>query len=228
MAHTSNLEKELELEQLQNEARALEEREGITAAIERAIEGRFIPLGIGADEDVSPAEYFADERDHYTKHTRNAYFSIQDAETRKKLIKILRRIEKIHSLSFEDDIAEARKAVNVAKAQAAKQPWLKAAFFSGGIVAMGYSFFNMQGAIGGAIVGFFVGQGIIGEAKSAAYTQSENAAMALKDAKQSLNEHNLWPECFNLNEELTGERDKELDRQSAWGNILQAQSKTEN
>lgn len=228
MALTSNSEKELELEQLQNEALALEARENITAAIDRAMEGSFIPLGIGADEDVSPSEYFAYERDHYTEHTRNAYFSIQDVETRKKLIKILRRIEKIHNLSFEDDIAEAKNEANAAKARVAKQPWIMAAFSAGGIVALGYSLFKMQGAIGGAIVGFFVGQGIISESQRAAITQSENAAMALQDAKNSLDEHNLWPECFNLNEELTGERDKELDRQSAWGNILQAKSKTKN
>ena len=50
------------LERLQNECRSLEEQAAISQTMERAREGRFIPLGVFG-EDVSPQEYFADELD---------------------------------------------------------------------------------------------------------------------------------------------------------------------
>ena len=49
-----------ELERLQSECRALEEKAGLSQVMERAREGRFIPLG-ALGEKVTPDEYFADE-----------------------------------------------------------------------------------------------------------------------------------------------------------------------
>src|ERR1700682_2686896 len=70
----------------------LEEKAGITAAMERAREGQFIPMG-ALGEKCSPAEYFADEHDAVRTKTRDAYFSVSDLALRKELISADRQFD---------------------------------------------------------------------------------------------------------------------------------------
>lgn len=80
------IERDAELRALGAERTALEERAGITAAIERAQEGRFMP-----DPEDSSEEYSANHHDAVRRMTRDAYFGVQDVALRKGLIMAQRR-----------------------------------------------------------------------------------------------------------------------------------------
>jgi hypothetical protein len=189
--------------------------------MERAREGRFIPLD-AMGEKASPDEYFADEHDYFRGKTRDAYFSVQDVELRERLIAAQRKIEGHVLRSFEADIAAASHAVSIATAKTQDQPWTKAAVFAVGAVAVGYWVFGLVGAIAGAVGGFFLGQGVISEAKSKAIAEVNQATQELENARNELAQRSLWPECFSSSEEIFGEREQHLDRESAYANVLQA------
>lgn len=208
------------LKQLQDVCLALEEESGISKAMERAREGRFIPLG-AMGEEASPDEYFADENDHFRDKARDAYFSVQDVELRKRLITAQRKIDSYVMRSFDADIAAANHAVSVATTKTQSQPWTKAAVFAVGAVAIGYWVFGLVGAIAGAVGGFFLGQGVISEAKSNAIAEINQATQELENARKERAQRSLWPECFSSSEEITGEREQHLDRESAYANVLQ-------
>lgn len=217
----SSVESPDELKRLQEECIALEDQAGITQAMERAREGRFIPVG-AMGEEASPEEYFADEHDHFREKARDAYFSVEDLALRKRLIAIQRKIERQVRRSFEADVVAANRAVNAAKAKASQQPWTTAALFAVGAVGVGYWLFNVVGAIAGAVGGFFLGQGLIAEARNRANGELEQAMLELEQAKKSQAENALWPECFSAMEEVTGEREEQLDHESAYANVLRA------
>ncbi len=80
---TNPIESRRTLQQLHEASYALEERASITKKMERAREGRFIPLGAVGDK-ATPDEYFADEHDSFREKARDAYFSVQDVELRKQ------------------------------------------------------------------------------------------------------------------------------------------------
>ena len=217
----SSLEQMDALKQIQNACLVLEEEAGISKAMERAREGRFIPLG-AMGEDASPDEYFADEHDHFHDKARDAYFSVQEVELRKKLIASQRKIDSHVMRSFEADIAAANHAISIATAKMQNQPWAKVAVFAVGAVAIGYWAFGLVGAIAGAVGGFFLGQGVISEAKSTAIIEFNQVTQELEDARKERAQRSLWPECFSRSEEITGEREQHLDRESAYANVLQA------
>jgi hypothetical protein len=217
----SPLERTDELKRLQEECLALEEQAGLSQAMERAREGRFIPLG-AMGEEASPDEYFADEHDHFRDKARDAYFSVQEVALRKKLIAAQRKIESHIRQSFEADIAAANRAVSVAKARTRNQPWTKAAVIAVGAVAVGYWAYGLVGAIAGAVGGVFLGQGVLSEARNNANAELEQAAQELEQARKDQAQRSLWPECFSRSEEITGEREEHLDRESAYANVLQA------
>lgn len=210
------------LEQLHTECFALEKEAGIAQPMERAREGRFIPLG-ALGEDASPDEYFADEFDHFREGARNAYFSVEDANLRKRLIALRQKIDTHVAKSFDADLEAVQQVVSAARRKTTNQPWELAAFWAVGAVAVGYWTFNLVGAIGGAVAGFFIGQGVVANAKRAAQTELEQAENELKQLQKDKQVHALRPECFSFDEEITGKRDEQLDQQSAYANILQAQ-----
>jgi hypothetical protein len=214
---------EEKLEELERKCNALESSAGITEDVERAREGRFIPLG-AFGEDVSPDEYFADEYDYIRRKIRDAYFSVKDIELRKELIKLRREIEKYHQESYQGDINLAHKEIDKAKLNGRKLPWETAALLGVASVALGYWLFDIVGALAGAVGGFFIGQGTISDARSIAETELEQATNELKQAENDQKLMRLRPDCFSLEEELAGERDERIDRESAYANILQSQN----
>ncbi len=217
----SSLEQMDALKRLQEACLALEEEAGISKAMERAREGRFIPLGT-MGEEASPDEYFADERDYFRRKVRDAYFSVQDVKLRKRLIAAQRKIDSHVMRSFEADIAAANHAVSIATTKVHNERWIKAAGFAVGAVAIGYWAFDLVGAIAGAVGGFFLGQGVVSEAKSNAIAEVKQATQELEIARKEQAQQSLCPECFSSSEEIAGEREQHLDRESAYANVLQA------
>ena len=89
---------------------------GLTDAMERAREGRFIPLGVFG-EKVSSEEYFADEHDHLRSKTRDAYFTVRDMELRKQPIASARKVEQLIRQSLDEDVISANRQVATASAR---------------------------------------------------------------------------------------------------------------
>lgn len=142
---------------------------------------------------------------------RDAYFSVADLELRRRLISTERKLHEAWLRSCDDDIRKAER--NVAKARAAsdRPPWEMAALIAGVCVAVGYVGAGLPGTIGGAVVGFFLGQGTIANAKSKARQHLDSAEDLLKEAKADNEELAKRPEYFTVGEELTGERDGSFD-----------------
>lgn len=209
------------LKRLQQECRDLEDEAGISIAMTRAREGRVIPLG-AMGEDASPDEYFADENDYFREKARDAYFSVQDLKLRKRLIAVQRKIDSHILRSFDAEIASAKHAASIATAKIHNQPWTKAAIFSVSAVAFGFWIFGLAGAIAGAVAGFFLGQGVISQAKSQAIAEVNQATEELTNAQKEREHRSLWPECFSSSEEVLGDREPHLDRESAYENVLRA------
>jgi len=187
--------------------------------MEQAREGRFIPLG-AAGEKATPDEYFADEHDYFRGKTRDEYFSVQDIGLRKNLIEALRKNESHITQTFADDILAANSEVATAKKKMMVEPWTTAAIVAIATVGVGFVAFSLPGAIAGAVGGFFFGRGVIANAKAEANNLLEQATERLEEAKKEQALHSLWPECFTLNEEITGEREEHLDHESAYANVL--------
>jgi hypothetical protein len=205
-------ERSQELVRLREDCKVLEDKAGLSKLMERAREGRFIPLG-AFGEETSPQEYFADEHDHLRGKTRDAYFSITNMELRKQLIATQRLVESRLRQSLQQDIIAANREVLMATAKVQRQPWGKAALFSIGAVAIGYWVFGIVGAISGAVCGFFLGQGVISEARNEANAELAQASNDLEQTQKEESEDSLMPEFFSYSEEISGERDTALDSQ---------------
>ena len=216
------LERMAERDRLRSEIDALEKKAGLTEIMKRAREGRFIPLG-ALGEKVSPDEYFADEHDHLRSRTRDAYFSVADIELRKRLIATVRRVESLTRRSCEEDVIAANRAVAAAATTAQRQPWGKAALLGVALVAVGYWAFDTVGAIGAAVAGFFLGQGVIATARTNANAELAQASRELEQAQKDNADSSLMPEFFTSREELSGDRDRRADEESAYANTLQKQ-----
>jgi hypothetical protein len=204
------MKKDEKLTQLEDECLALEQHAGIAQAMERAYQGSLFPLGAGDGEDPSPDEYFADESDILRRRMRRAYFSVQDVDLRRKLIALRRKWDKHFLKSFDADVAKADDELREAKQRALSQPWGKSALCAVGAVAIGYWAFHIAGAVGGAVAGFFIGQGIVAKAKREAQAEIEGAENNLADCKRYRYVNALHPESFSADEEVTGERNQQL------------------
>ena len=208
-----------ERERLQAACLALEVEAGVSQAMARAREGRFIPLGIDGVK-CSPEAYFADEHDHFREHTRDAYFGVPDVEHRKKMIHSQRQLNQHINSSLALDVKRLNGELAEAKAKANRQPWTMAALVAVGAVALGYWAYQNVGALAGAVGGFFFGQGVISNAKAQSLAEITQLAESLSLAEGSTAERKSWPEVFCSNEEFTGIRDKQLDEESAYANVM--------
>jgi hypothetical protein len=212
-------ERSQELARLRDDCKALEDKAGLSKLIERAREGRFIPLG-AFGEETSPQEYFADEHDHLRGKTRDAYFSVTNMGLRKQLIATQRLVESRLRQLLQQDIIAANREVLMATANVQHQPWGKAALFSIGAVAIGYWVFGIVGAISGAVGGFFLGQVVISKARNEVNMELAWALNGLELVEEEESENSLMPKFFSHSEEISGERDTALDSQSAYANVL--------
>ncbi len=199
---------------LGEELDTLERQAGIHDQAERAREA---PVFWFNPFDLTPQQR-AEEQDAHEarirRKIRDAYFSIADPDLRKRLISTDRKLHEVWLRSCDDDIAEAAHKVAKATAAADRLPWPMAAIIGGACVAVGYAGAGLSGAIGGAVVGFFLGQGTIANAKSDARRAFQEAEDSLKRAKADKEEADKRPEYFTIGEQLTGERDAEFDRVS--------------
>lgn len=193
------------------------------ADFDRAMEGRLIPFGAMGDDikDFTARQnnrlYFDDERDARRDKMRKLVFGIQDKEARKKIIAKRAEADGLFAARRREDIEALRQTASQAQRRlASPDGWFGAAVTAGALVALGYGLFNVAGAIGGAVVGFFIGQGQVHSTRTrlaeAAQQAEENWREALKDD----DENRIVPDFFSASEGRTGEEDAEFGNESAF------------
>jgi hypothetical protein len=219
------------LQQLRADCLELEREAGIVNAMDQARAGRFMPLGaVGAG--ISPEEFFADKHEHFRECVRDAYFSVANVVLRKRLINAQRDIEAQLLRCFEADVLDATKAVNALKALGEKKPWtlasliavkplmvlrdatmIRATLVIASPIAssmimlfdilVGYVWFGLPGAMGGAVAGwYFLDLYIAENPRGAVAAEINRAVEALEYAKKSLAEQMLRPTLFAESEAM--------------------------
>ena len=198
----------------------LEEAAGIAARMAKAAEGRLMPLGIDG-EPCTPDAYFADEYDSFRDQARDAYFDVGDIALRTRLIEARRQLDGQLLAAYKREV----DSIRVEEAKALRQPedqhWLVAAAVAAACVAIGYWQFHQAGAVGGAVVGYFLGQSTVASARRNTRAQISEIQSRLEMAVHDSRMKRLWPETFSLQEELTAVRDLEMDNVSALRNVRQ-------
>lgn len=214
------------IKEISGELDVLLEKAGIAEAVKKAEEGPLIPYGAMGDDDPSLSRlqnntlYFDEQFDHLRDNIRRAVFGIEDREIRKTIIDKHRELERAGAGLTREIIEDAERELAKAKRDADNLPWTSAALGAAAWVALGYYFFNLAGAIGGAVIGFFFGQGTIDRARkmgAAAITEAENN---LSQVTLDAQEERSRPDTFSLDESVTGERDRQEDYKSAFGDRL--------
>lgn len=207
------------LDQQVQELERLEQQTGISRAMQAARAGR-TPAPAALDEHATPQEYVADDYDRRRAATRDAYFSVDDVQLRKQLILLAREIDGRHRLAAHAQAGQARRESAVAALKLGRRPWGKAALPGIALVAFGYWTAQAAGGIAGAVAAFFLGLGVIVNARNNARLRLAQATRKLERAQREQAGYLLLPQVFNSTEEASGQRDAEFERESAYRNSL--------
>jgi hypothetical protein len=194
----------------------LETQVGIREQAERAREGSLFPLGIDG-EKVDPEAYFADEADHARRGIRRVYFALENEEVRRQLMKEYRTIEEIKASFAEKHMQEAAREVEKAKTAVRRLPWTTAIVIA--VICYAIGRYNNE-AIGGALVGFFMGAGFLWNSKGDAEKSLDQAEADFKSAQRDHRIRKLYPGTFSSSEAYSGKEDQNFDTESAYGNVL--------
>ncbi len=160
--------------------------------------------GIGdAYEDVRYAEY-----GYRRMSLRRLFFGVSDVNVRKRLIGLTREIEELTMLLIEDERTTALKMLQAAERKAVMGSWGIAALIAGVSVAIGHLLIALSGAIGGAVVGYFLGRGYIEASKVKAASDVQWAKARLDEIERHSEGLPHKPELFSKSEAETGEEDK--------------------
>lgn len=203
--------------ELAAEIEELEVRAGIQAQADRAREpgmplhiGDFAPFGSEeARIQMQEEEY---SHDNYRRKIRKIYLNIKDLEIRKQLIQKERKAGKLQAQWFEAEVYKARQELNKIKESAGKNWYYMAAGTAILAIAGGYGVFNIPGAIGGALVGYFLGRGIEENARKDRERSITNAENNVQDLEKTWQSVKNRPEIFSWEEEMG---DDLLQRDSA-------------
>jgi hypothetical protein len=141
-----------------------------------------------------------------TQKIRDLYFSISDPMIRRALM-ILERKEHDVMVKFWTRGVEEAEAI-VEKAQARTDipfdMWLTAAICGFMVVAAGQFAAGLTGAIGGAVAGYFIGQGVVATYKGWARRALETARRDLDDERVDAAESTAAIPLFSDDEEISG------------------------
>lgn len=172
---------------------ALEERAGVS---EQATKAR--DLAVHAME--WPDEEFYDAKERSLAALRQIYFTVPDMALRRELIHLRRESDRAMR-SASGAVADASKHLAALQRQANALPWVWAGLLAAAGVAFGALLFQLYGAIAGALLGFFVAQGLLARARA----QRDEAVRAAQAALDR--EKRKTSELFSAAEEATGQPD---------------------
>jgi hypothetical protein len=141
-----------------------------------------------------------------TQKIRDLYFSVSDPVIRRALM-ILERKEHDVMVEFRNRGVEEAEVI-VEKAQARIDipfhVWLTAAICGFMIVAAGQVVAGLTGAIGGAVAGYFIGQGIVAKCRGWARRALETARRDLDDERVDAAKSTAASPMFSSDEEISG------------------------
>ncbi len=208
-----------DLDEQAQELERLEQQAGISQAMQVARAGR-APPAAALGEHATPQEYVAQDYDRRRGATRDAYFSVDDIQLRKQLIRLSREIDSRHRLSTNQQVEQAQRESSIAALKISRRPWSKAALLGIALVAFGYWAAQAAGGIAGAVAAFFLGLGVIVNARNNARLRLAQATRKLEQAEKDQAGYLLFPEVFSSVEAASGQRGREFDLESAYRNIL--------
>jgi hypothetical protein len=136
---------------------------------------------------------------------RETYFSVEDLKTRKPLIALFRKREDLRRERYRLEVLEATAALEKAR-QSDRHWWLIAGASAALLILFGNHFFQLPGAIAGAVIGLFLGRQIEVEAGRKRRSWIEGARSDLKEAQDTFVTFQKELPTFSTDEELTGVR----------------------
>jgi hypothetical protein len=177
---------------------AVEERAGVAGQANQARR-----LAVDAVERTD--EEFADAKERSLVALRQIYFGVSDLAQRKELIRLRRESDRAMR-NAGGAVAVANKRLAAQQRRANALPWVLAGLLAAACVAVGALLFQLYGAIAGALLGFFVAQGLIARER-AKRAEAVRAAQAAVDREQKRS-----AELFSAAEEATGQPDASARR----------------
>jgi hypothetical protein len=199
------------LRRLGGELIALETRAGIIEKVKDAELGPFLP-----NLDASHEEYFKEVEYHARRKIRQLYFGLLDVAVRKELIAKRRQCDSVEAAYWQREVATARQNLEDKERRVHSLPWGWAGSLAVLCVAIGAYFFQIYGAIGGALMGFFLAQGFLAQQRNTGAVSVRAAQEELDEALKTERENEATLAYFNAGEERTGEMDEEFDLKSIY------------
>lgn len=135
-----------------------------TRLLELGAELREIEAKAGLTEAMRSAQEHCvafDANSYWRRIKRDAYFSVQDSDLRNALINKCAQCDLEVGLLHEEELIQLRQVLEMTTAGAERLPWVSAAAVAVLVVAVGAGIAGVPGAIGGAVAGIFLGQGVI-------------------------------------------------------------------
>ena len=187
-----------ELERLREESHVLEEKAGISQKMEDA---HIHPWPFG--RELTTEEYRRETEEWLHILTRDHYFSVKDAELRKKLIATKRKIDTTYQLLLEEDVMVAKHDVSVGYTKAWHQPWLKTGIYGLIVLMISNWIFGIKGSV---LSIAFVIWFLTNERDEIKYELTQ-AFERLRDAEEAKAEKSNMTEVFSATEEQIGTED---------------------
>jgi hypothetical protein len=203
---------EEKLRAVERETLELVQQAGIAEEAERAVSPH-TPLhwdsdaASGSEQDQrETVEYWEDQRRTTARLLREAVFSVSNVGMRIRLIAKEREIEELRRDLFVQLSHDADATLEEARIPRPTW-WIAAAVVGTMLVAVGYLFFGIPGALGGAVTGFFLGRYLEELSKADHNARIRRAENDQKEAKATKTEILNRPQIFSREEEKTGEPD---------------------
>lgn len=193
----------------------LETRAGIADAAEKLrTEPPHYHLVYDAAEPYSDAQREAERAEEAfhqqrtTRRIRDLYFAVQDAELRKELIAKDREEGTLALRYWQQELSDAAAKLDTARSTQ-KHWWVWASVWGISLLALGFHFFGLIGALGGLLVGYLNGRRMEHDALRVRDSAVADAERELKEAEETWNNVRNQPQTFSQQEAKTGEPDPE-------------------
>lgn len=173
----------LEIDDLSALISSLEEKAGITAAVNHA------------RETGSPDKL------------KDAYYSVANLELRKMLILTTGKLDQLYLQKCDLDVSSAREEVSKAVDKSKKQPLPLAVAAWVAPVVIGQWIYGFLGAVGGALAGYFLSEWMISVIKKDDFKEIEQAKHLLVSALKRNEESRIDPYLFSAAELEACERE---------------------